>query len=1123
MAKNATIDLVVSETTESTFGADLSAVYIIDNNLAPVMSASYGGCEAFLGDGGNAFYNSLWEQGAAQGITILVASGDTGSAVCDAQGGETAAQYGLAVSGTASTPFNVAVGGTDFNDVNNWSTYWSSTNNSTTLSSALSYIPETTWNDSCARSGVASLCASAGSDTPAGIDLVAGSGGASNCVTSTSTGTSVTCTGGYPKPAWQTGKGVPGDGVRDIPDVSLFASNGMNRSFYVLCEADALPAGYISCNRAYSNWYFLGVGGTSASTPAFAGIMALVNQKTGERQGDANYVLYPLAAKSGSSCTSNATAVSNSSCIFYDVVTGNNSVACVGGSPNCSNTTSGGYGILEVNPPSNPSPAWTTSAGFDLATGLGSVNAANLVKNWTSVSFAPTTTTLANLSPTTTTHGQPVSFTINVAPGSGSGTPTGDASLIAQTGSSPSNSTGIGSFALSQGSFSGTTNMLPGGSYDVTAHYAGNGTFAASNSSPGIPVTVGKESSLTELRLVTLSATAPPAYNVTTVPYGSPYILRMDVTNSSGLFCANQNTGLISYPCPTGALTVTPAPTEQNPPPGTVPGSYTLNSQGYAEDQPIQLPPGTYPFVANYAGDNSYTASTSPTVPITITPAPTTTTLTGLPSSSVGGNVSFSVTINTQSYGAAPTGTAQLLNNGAPLGSPYYLTGTPFSPSTGAYATGSANINASLPVGTDSITMQYSGDTDYAGSTSTPATITVTDYTMSANPTAFTISAPGQSGTSTVTLTPLNGFTGTITLSCLTGFLGVNCTISPSSVNIVSSSAVTATLTVTTQGPVNSVSPAPLRRVPPTFPLPVGWPWLLAGLLALATFMSLAAARRRAPGWLFATALVVVGVWAACGGGGGGESTPAPTPTPAVSLSPTSLTFSSQTMGTTSAVQSVTLSNTGTASLSITSVGLTGTNPGDFSQTNTCGSSVASGANCAISVTFTPAAVGSRSASLAITDNATGSPQTVSLTGTGAQAPAVSLSPQSLTFGQENIGLTTAPQTVTLSNTGNALLSISNIAIAYIGQWTDFNQSNNCGSSVPTGANCTISVTYSPHVTGSVQSALAITDNASGTPQTVSLSGTGVPPVTPAGTYWVDVDGFGAGYTHATQLSVTVQ
>ena len=152
------------------------------------------------------------------------------------------------------------------------------------------------------------------------------------------------------------------------------------------------------------------------------------------------------------------------------------------------------------------SAAYPTTAGYDLATGLGSVNVANLVNNWKS-NFTPSTTTLSlstnpATNPITLTHGQPINFTINVT--SGSGTPSGDVSLIAQTGSSASNVTGIGPFTLSGGSVSGSTIMLPGGSYNVTAHYAGNGTFAASDSTPGIPVTVSKESSQTEIRLVTL-------------------------------------------------------------------------------------------------------------------------------------------------------------------------------------------------------------------------------------------------------------------------------------------------------------------------------------------------------------------------------------------------------------------------------------------------------------------------------------------------------------------------------------------------------------------------------------------------------------------------------------------
>jgi hypothetical protein len=1120
VAKGATIDLVVSESTESTFGDDLSAAYIIDNNIAPVMSVSLSSCEAGLGAGGNAFYNSLWEQGAAQGITIVVAAGDNGSAGCDYAEFQAAAAYGLAVNGTASTPFNVAVGGTDFNDVNTWSTYWSSTNNSATLSSALSYIPEMTWNDSCSRSGVTSSCASAGSDTPAGIDLVAGSGGASNCVTSTSTSTStsVTCLGGYPKPAWQTGNGVPQDGARDLPDVSLFASNGFNGSFYVLCEADALPAGYISCDRAYSNWYFLGVGGTSASAPAFAGIMALVNQKTGERQGNANYVLYPLAAKSGSSCTSSAAMAStanSSSCIFYDVVTGNNSVACMGGSPNCSNTTSGGYGILEVNPPTNPSPAWTTSAGYDLATGLGSVNAANLVKNWSSVSFAPTTTTLSlsttpATNPITLTHGQPVTVSIQVAPQSGAGTPTGDLALIAQTSNSQGNSptTGIGSFALSKGSFTGATNMLPGGTYGVTAHYAGDGTYGASDSTPPVQVTVSPESSQTHLAMlefdpVTGLETNP---NATSFPYGSLYILRADVTNGSGQLCFSS-----SYPCPTGQVAIT-----DNGQPLDL-GTYKLNSQGYTEDQRvqvIQLPVGSHNFVGGYSGDSSYNASTSAAGPVTITLAPTTTTLSGLPAYAVAGSsTEVTVNVNTQSFGVAPTGTLQLFNGNTLLPAGGSGGGTPGSATS--FASMREFLQPTLPGGTLSITAQYLGDRNYAASTSAPVTITVTDFSLSANPTTVNISAPGQSGTTTITVTPLYGFTGSMNVTCSTSSSnwGISCSASPQNFNVTGTSPVTTTLTITTVGATSRTAPPPQVRVPPSFRLDVGWPWLLAALLALATLVTLATARWRPVAWLFASALLVVGIWVACGGGGSSSSSPPPAPV--VSLSPASLTFSQQNTGTTSAAQSVALSNTGNASLTISSIGLGGTNSGDFAQTNNCGSAVGAGANCTINVTFTPSAAGSRNGSLVITDNASGSPQTVSLTGTGVQ-PVVTLSPTSLTFGPEAVGLTSPPQTVTLLNTGNSSVILSGMPTYS----ADFSQTDNCPMSVAAGANCAISVTFTPYATGARSALLNVLDNSIGSPQTVSLTGTGT---TAPGTYSLYVDAASGNDIHSVLPSVTVQ
>jgi len=213
---------------------------------------------------------------------------------------------------------------------------------------------------------------------------------------------------------------------------------------------------------------------------------------------------------------------------------------------------------------------------------------------------------------------------------------------------------------------------------------------------------------------------------------------------------------------------------------------------------------------------------------------------------------------------------------------------------------------------------------------------------------------------------------------------------------------------------------------------------------------------------------------------------------PAAGLSPTSLTFTGQLVGTGSTAQSVTLSNKGSAALSLSSVAITGTNAGDFAQSNNCGSSLAASGKCTISVTFTPTASGSRTAAVSVSDNASGSPQTVSLTGTGTTTagPAASLSLTSLAFGNEPIDITSTSQSVTLSNTGNAALSITGIALAGTNA-DDFDQSNACGSSLAAGASCTIVVMFTPSEAAAETASLSITDNASGSPQTVSLTGTG--------------------------------
>src|SRR5215472_16100661 len=209
---------------------------------------------------------------------------------------------------------------------------------------------------------------------------------------------------------------------------------------------------------------------------------------------------------------------------------------------------------------------------------------------------------------------------------------------------------------------------------------------------------------------------------------------------------------------------------------------------------------------------------------------------------------------------------------------------------------------------------------------------------------------------------------------------------------------------------------------------------------------------------------------------------------PEVSLSPTSLSFGHLQVNTTSAVQTVTLTNSGDAALTISSIRRSGPNSGDFAQSNTCPSSsstlLAAGASCFINVTFTPTANGSRSASVAITDNAPGSPQSVALSGSGtpSSAPEVSLSSTSLSFGHLQVNTTSAVQTITLTNSGDAALTISSIRRSGTNR-LDFVQSNTCPSSSSTlaaGASCTISVTFTPTANGSRSASVTITDNASG-------------------------------------------
>jgi subtilase family serine protease len=328
-APDATIDVATCKDTDTTFGVIIAAQNLVNAKVHPqIISVSYGGCEAGTGATMNAAYNSVYQQAVAEGVSVFVASGDEGAASCD--DGFTTAIHGIGVSSSASTPYNVAAGGTDFGDTYQGinSTYWSSTNSST-YGSALSYIPEIPWNDSCANStlalfsgyqvgyGPSGFCGSSLAQQEGLFLVVAGGGGPSGCATGAPAANLVvggSCRG-YAKPSWQKGvPGIPSDGVRDIPDVSMFAANGIWGHYYVYCFSDPEFGG--NCAGAPDGW--AGAGGTSFAAPILAGIQALVNQKMGGAQGNPNPVYYKLAASSVASE------------VFHSITAGDIAVNCSG-------------------------------------------------------------------------------------------------------------------------------------------------------------------------------------------------------------------------------------------------------------------------------------------------------------------------------------------------------------------------------------------------------------------------------------------------------------------------------------------------------------------------------------------------------------------------------------------------------------------------------------------------------------------------------------------------------------------------------------------------------------------------------------------------------------------------
>ena len=382
--------------TETQFGGFLALSNLLQEKTPPkVVSISYGEAEANLGATENSYISALYQTAALEGVSVYVSSGDEGAASADAD--EPFAFHGISVSGYTSTPYNVSVGGTDFGYIPlQVPGQFFTMTNSPTFVTALSYIPEIPWNDSCAGSllnnyigtpvtGPYSLCNQLSYSESYLETTASGSGGPSGCATGYAAlgdaygnVVSGTCRG-YAKPSWQSGiLGNPKDTVRDIPDVSLMASNGFWGSYYAVCFSDQ-PRGGAVCGADPGAW--TGIGGTSVSSPIWAGLQALVNQRTRTSWGNPNPALYSFGkaqfgTTGNSACDSTLGPNGNAHCVFHDVTQGDIAVDCFG--PYECYTPGGFLGVLSTTD-LGYKPAYPATAGWDFATGLGTANAFNVV------------------------------------------------------------------------------------------------------------------------------------------------------------------------------------------------------------------------------------------------------------------------------------------------------------------------------------------------------------------------------------------------------------------------------------------------------------------------------------------------------------------------------------------------------------------------------------------------------------------------------------------------------------------------------------------------------------------------------------------------------------------------
>jgi uncharacterized membrane protein len=670
VAKKATIKFVLAGST-ATDGIFLAAQYAVAKNVAPVISLSYGLCERLLGTSANAFLNTLWQQAAAQGQSVLVSSMDSGAAGCDSMNAAKATG-GLGVNGLGSTVYNTAVGGTQFDDVFNRSTYWSATNDPTTKASALGYIPEMAWNES--RGG----------------GLYATGGGVSTL---------------YAKPAWQFGLGVPADGKRDIPDLSFVA---------------AIQEPYL----IYGDNQWMGSGGTSASTPVFAGVLALVMQKTGARAlGNVNPNLYAL---------SDAQKNRAGAAIFHDTAKGDNTVPGVTG--------------------------FASVVGYDLATGLGSVDVTQLVNHWGDANTLPAVQMTSAASAVSVIPGFTATLGITAKLNGKTGDITFSASSLptgVTAAFSPAKVTTAGSTTLT---LTAAANATPG-TYNIKV----TGTASAGAASITVPLTVVNQPSLT--------LTAARAY--IDVAAGASATTTLTTTRSStfNAAVAFAITGL-----PTGATAkFTPASIAA---PGA--GSTTLQVT-----LPLTTKGGTYPATVTATGGG---VTKTLLVSINALPAPDFSMVLSASSMKVAPGASgtfYVTTIRTVSFDSAIAVSVSGMPTGVTASQ-----GTIAKPGSGI-ATMGITVGTSTAGGSYTLTVTATG----AGVTKKLSlTLQVPTPVISAGLTSMSVTR-GQTATMKITSSMLGGFSSAVSFSVSGLPVGVTGSFAPATLPAPGAGQTTLTLT----------------------------------------------------------------------------------------------------------------------------------------------------------------------------------------------------------------------------------------------------------------------------------------------------------------------------------------